>query len=152
MPFASFWCLHFTHTFEQNTLLFSSTNNMAGSLSNTWIPEEIFHWKITRPERCKAKPAATAFTLACWPYSQRERMWQQTDYSLQIMSKIPWINKLAIYTRSENQLTSKFLKLGNSNVKKRKKKITVLVRSNPGPELQIRLLLEPWIHRWAWTW
>jgi len=105
VPSASFCCLHFSHTFDEHTLLFSSTNNMVGNLSNTWILKETFHWQITCPERCKSIPITIVFALARWPSSQHERVWQQTDYSLQVISKTPWINKLASYIRSENWLT-----------------------------------------------
>lgn len=110
-----------SHTFGQNTLLFSSTNNIAGNLSNTWIPKETFHGKIICPERHKAIPTITIFALACWPFLHYE-LWQQTDYSSQVVSKVPWIKKIANYKQSENYLTSKSLTLENSNEKKIMKK------------------------------
>lgn len=119
-PICIFLVPCFSHTFDQNTLLFTSTNNMTGNLANTWIPKETFHWKIICPERCKAIPTATAFALACWA-SPHHELWQQTDYSLQIVSKVPRINKIASYKQSENHLTSKSLTLENKMEKKWKK-------------------------------
>lgn len=115
MPLTSYWRLYFTHTFNQNKLLLSSTINRAGNLSNTWIPNKTFHWKITRPETCKTIPSATAFSWVGWPSSQHERMWQQTGYSSEITSKTPCL--AASCTWSENQLTSKSLKLERSHEK-----------------------------------
>lgn len=142
MPFAFFWYLVLV------TLLVKT--HCCFLLPIIWLviyqileyQKRHFMEKIICPERHKAIPTITIFALASWPFLHYE-LWQQTDYSSQVVSKVPWIKKIANYKQSENYLTSKSLTLENSNEKKNNEGIKVPVRRNLGSKLQINYSLSP---------